>query len=1001
MKNKITLRLVFAFFLFAGIGTSQAQLVTTNLDNGSAGSLRNQVASANTGSIIIFAPGITNIVLVSGEITIDKSLVITGNGIINTTVNGNAAGRIFNVTAGNVVLNDITLTNGLAENGGAIAVTNANLAVNNSTISNSVANGASGSGGGILVGTGANLSVLNTFITGNTANRAGGGIESVAGTTTILNNVTLNFNNAGVAPATAAPGNGGGLHITGAGAATINGGFVMMNRAAAEGGGLWNGTGTMTIDGTTITENTASGIAADNGGGGIYNLNGGTLNIDDALIRDNVANGTAGSGGGVLNDAGATLVITNSQITGNTSNRAGGGIENNAGTVTLTDVNLDNNTTFTSPGNGGGLHVTGAGSTSINNGTVNGNNAGAEGGGLWNGTATMTVNGTTISGNTASGAGADQGGGGIYNLNGGTLIVIDAVISNNRANGTAGSGGGILNDVGSQLSVTNSDITGNTAVRAGGGIEDNSGTSTLLLTNVSLNNNSVTGPPGNGGGLHITGGGSITITGGEVNNNTASLEGGGLWNGAGTMTINGTTIDGNVAQGAAADDGGAGIFNNAGTLNITDVLLSDNRATGLSGSGGGLLSLTGTVTINDTTFDSNAANRAGGAIEVVNGTLLITGSAMTNNDVDGGAGTPNPGNGGALHITGVTTTTISNSEVSDNDAKREGGGLWNQTGSTMTVNNTTIDSNTASGPDAVHGGGGIFNNGGSLIVNASTVSNNISDGTLGNGGGIHVKTGTALVTLSTISGNSSANMGGGVYSNAQATVNASTVALNSATNSGGGITNNSATAVTLKNTVVAKNDAGTNFDLSSATAVYVSNGYNLIGQDDSAVFTSVTGDIEGTTALPIDPLLGLLADNGGPTLTHLPLADSRLYNAGDPADLFNDQTGAAVFGGIRDIGAVEAQVALSTNNFVYNNAKKSIVYPNPSINGTIKIDLAQGFGADVKGSLIEIGSGKTVHQFDVNGSGNSVDLNSFSAGVYIVQLTSGTTTEKHKLVIGR
>lgn len=51
-----------------------------------------------------------------------------------------------------------------------------------------------------------------------------------------------------------------------------------------------------------------------------------------------------------------------------------------------------------------------------------------------------------------------------------------------------------LNDVGSQLSVSATAITGNSAVRAGGGIEDNSGTSTIILTDVNLNNNSVSGP---------------------------------------------------------------------------------------------------------------------------------------------------------------------------------------------------------------------------------------------------------------------------------------------------------------------------------------------------------------------------------------------------------------------------------------------------------------------------------------------------------------------------
>lgn len=995
MKKPITLRnLSFSVLLFFGVLSANAQLVTSASDDGSAGTLRNQVASATAGDVIIFAPGVSNITLTAGEITIDKNLTITGNLILGTTIDANGASRIFNVTAGNVILNDLMMTNGVADNGGAMTIANANVVINAATITDCTANGVSGSGGAIYVGTGANLVLGNSTLSGNIANRAGGAIESVAGTAVTITNTNLLSNKAGVAPAVAAPGNGGALHITGAGNATITGGTVSMNMAAAEGGGLWNGAGMMTINGTTISENTASGIAADNGGGGIYNLNGGTLMIQNATISQNVANGTAGSGGGILNDVGASLTISNTQITENTSNRAGGGIENNAGFVTLTNVNLDDNITFTAPGNGGGLHISGAGTANITGGTVSDNNAGAEGGGLWNGTLTMTIDGTTISGNMASGAGADQGGGGIYNLNGGILTIQNATISGNMAIGTLGSGGGILNDVGSQLSVSNSTISGNSAIRAGGGIEDNSGTSTILLTNVNLNENTVLGPPGNGGGLHITGGGSVTISGGTVSGNTAALEGGGLWNGGGTMTINNTTItDNETLLGTAADDGGAGIFNNAGTVNGINVTISNNMATGTLGSGGGLLSLAGTVTFTDSSFAANSANRAGGAIEVVAGSLTLTNTGLTNNDVDGGAGTPNPGNGGALHITGVATTNISQCIVSGNQARREGGGLWNQTGSTMTVTDTTIDDNTASGPDVLHGGGGIFNNGGALMLNSSTVSNNTSNGLLGNGGGLHVKAGTAVVMTSTFSGNTTLNNGGGIYNNASLNANAVTIAYNTAAN-GGGIANNSAVVPMVKNTIVANNTATTGTDVSSATTAFASNDYNLIGTDDANVFTTGTGDIESA-----DPLLGPLANNGGSTLTHALQTNSPAYNAGDVADMFNDQTGSAVFGGIRDIGAFEAQSQLGVEGFVFANAKKSMIYPNPYSSGDLNIRIAGNFGTAVQASVIEIGSGKTVMNFQANTDLNQVNLSDLASGMYMVRLVSGELVETHKLVI--
>ncbi|MEZ6137410.1 MAG: hypothetical protein R3C53_21180 [Pirellulaceae bacterium] len=282
------------------------------------------------------------------------------------------------------------------------------------------------------------------------------------------------------------------------------------------------------------------------------------------------------------------------------------------------------------------------------------------------------------------------------------------------------------------------------ANRAGGGIEAETGTTTNL-TNVFLTMNNAgvspdaTAAPGNGGGLHITGAGNATITGGEVTDNVAALEGGGLWNGAGTMTIDGTLIAGNTASGPAADDGGGGVFNNGGTLNVTGATITDNLADGAAGSGGGLFTLAGTVMVTGTTFSFNSAQSSWGGIEIVNGELSLIDSNLISNDVDGGAGTPAPGNGGGLHVSGdAAAVTIDGGSVFNNLAASEGGGLWNQAGSTLVVQNgTLIDSNEAFGNDATNGGGGIFNNGGVVnVTGVPTISNNFASGTAGSGGGI-------------------------------------------------------------------------------------------------------------------------------------------------------------------------------------------------------------------------------------------------------------------------
>ncbi|MEZ6137405.1 MAG: choice-of-anchor Q domain-containing protein [Pirellulaceae bacterium] len=752
------------------------------------------------------------------------------------------------------------------------------------------------------------LSVSDATISGNVANRAGGGIEAETGTTTNLTNVFLTMNNAGVSPdATAAPGNGGGLHITGAGNATITGGEVTDNVAALEGGGLWNGAGTMTIDGTLIAGNTASGPAADDGGGGIFN-NGGTLNVTGATITDNLADGAAGSGGGLFTLAG-TVMVTSTTLSFNSANRAGGGIEIVNGDLSLIDSNLisndvDGGAGTPAPGNGGGLHVSGDTATvTIDGGSVFNNLAASEGGGLWNqaGSTLVVQNGTLIDSNEAFGNDATNGGGGIFN-NGGVVNVTGTAttISNNFASGSAGSGGGIFNGnlvgpggtVFGSLSVSDATISGNVANRAGGGIEAETGTTTNL-TNVFLTMNNAgvspdaTAAPGNGGGLHITGAGNATITGGEVTDNVAALEGGGLWNGAGTMTIDGTLIAGNTASGPAADDGGGGIFNNGGTIVLLDSLLISNSADGVNGSGGGIFNLGGSVTASDVFFGVNLANRAGGAIETSGGTFVISNSTITNNQA-----LTSPGNGGGLHISGASTVDIADSTVSLNSAQLEGGGLWNSATGILNVLRTAVDNNSAAS------GGGIFSDGagGILTVDASTVSRNLATG---DGGGILSEGGSLTALNSTISGNIAMNGGGIQQLDGLVDLTSTTVANNAATTDGGGVNVVGGTLSAL-NSLIADNTAASGPDIRGNLN---SGGHNLLGNTNG---TSLTGTMTGNL-VNVNPLLGPLQDNGGSTETHALLPSSPALDAGSNAVPPVDQRAIArPQGAAFDIGAFEA-----------------------------------------------------------------------------------------------
>ncbi len=688
--------LLVVTLMAGGFTTARATVIpVTTLSDNVAGSLRFAINAAVAGDTISFDLGLNGLLLpiTAGELVVDKDLVIQGNGLLNTTLNAANLNRILRITNdasvrlenlslidgrasdlgggilienSNVTLVNVQITDCEAEGdmatqgGGGIAISGGSLTISgDSELSNNSAIGASGSGGAILILDGAQVTIEGTFIDGNTASRAGGGIELNAGASSSLTirGANLQGNSTGNAP-----GNGGGLHVTGMGTVNINRAVFNDNTAAAEGGGLWNGSGTMRLDTVEIARNFAEGDASDQGGAGIFNA-GGTLIIDGGIIRGNEATGAAGSGGGILNDAGGNLTVNGATISGNTAVRAGGGIEDNSGdstTFTLIDVTLDGNATASSPGNGGGVHITGPGDLMISGGLVTNNTASAEGGGLWNGSGLMVIDSVQIMNNTASGAPADQGGGGIFNAGGTVEIRNQPLISGNVADGLTGSGGGILNDMGGNLTVVNSTISGNTSVRAGGGIEDNSGAgTTFTLIDVTLDGNATASSPGNGGGVHITGPGDLMISGGLVTNNTANAEGGGLWNGSGLMVIDSVQIMNNTASGAMANQGGGGIFNAGGTIEINASAIANNMVDG-TGQGGGLQNdNNGSVSVMVSTISGNSSATNGGGISN-SGSIMITNSTVAMNSTTG--------MGGGIQVTDTSMIVIAGSIIATNAA---------------------------------------------------------------------------------------------------------------------------------------------------------------------------------------------------------------------------------------------------------------------------------------------------------------------------------------------
>ncbi len=251
--------------------------------------------------------------------------------------------------------------------------------------------------------------------------------------------------------------------------------------------------------------------------------------------------------------------------------------------------------------------------------------------------------------------------------------------------------------------------------------------------------------------------------------------------------------------------------------------------------------------------------------------------------------------GGGIHNSG--TLTVSNSTLSDNRAGGAGGGIYNLAG-TVTVSNSTLSGNSANSSES---GGGIFNyNGGTLEVSNSTLSGNSAP----IAGGIY-NAGTATVSNSTLSGNSASLFGGGIDNLWMLEVSNSTLSGNSAPNGGGGIQNGGGATATLKNTIVAKSLSG-----GSCSGIITNGGYNL-DSDNTCFFGTNNNSLSG-----VDPMLGPLADNGGPTKTHALLAGSPAIDKGNSFSATTDQRGLvrpSNFVGIvnaadgSDIGAFELQ----------------------------------------------------------------------------------------------
>ncbi|MCA1684184.1 MAG: right-handed parallel beta-helix repeat-containing protein, partial [Actinobacteria bacterium] len=318
---------------------------------------------------------------------------------------------------------------------------------------------------------------------------------------------------------------------------------------------------------------------------------------------------------------------------------------------------------------------------------------------------------------------------------------------------------------------------------------------------------------------------------------------------------------------------------------------------GSDGLGGGVAVYDEVLTLDDMVVTGNTAEFGGGGVSAStyeSGAVLI----VTDSLISGNAAPL----GGGVYVCCYGGITVERSTISDN-AAADGGGLWLSTQSAPVV----VTDSTISGNYAADDGGAIFfyDPADGVRIERTTISGNEADN---DGGGIFVYNtdDPFLILDSTISGNT-AERGGAMHlayfvRAYWVTVAHSTIADNTATVVGGGIYfYQDRYAPLLDHALVADNTAPTAPDLGGLFDVR----FSLVEDTDGAIINDLGGNIFG-----VDPQLGPLTDNGGPTLTHLPAATSPVVNAGDPGFApppTVDQRGLPREVGVIDIGAVEVQ----------------------------------------------------------------------------------------------
>ena len=838
---------------------TEPTVVTTALDvvDSSDGviSLREAIAYAGTDgldSTVTFDSSVfaadTTITLTLGEIAIAKTVTIdaaTGLNGKKITIDANDTSRHFNISAGTVAFDGLTLINGNAVESGSTAT---------------------GLGGSIYAGGTANLTLTDCTISSNKSGQFGGGLYASGASLTVTDSTFTN-NETGEG--------GGGLYITNGATLTLSGSTFTSNTVDnpdfendsdfyfnryqasygnARGGGVHIGTNsTAAISDTTFTQNTVRGWFSQGAGLYIDQYSSGnsttTVTVTGCAFTNNESIGDSGasydvSGSGIYLNYNRGMTVTNSVISGNTSiscrlDAQGNRVVNNvSSSVSVEDIGgagvyCDGKLTLTGCEISGNLldMRTYGGARTGGNGSTRCGGAGI--GGL---SGTVMVLSSSIVDNeihmyTTLGNGL-LGGGGIANIGaGGSTTLTNSLIARNGVYTVAGIGGaqtaaGLAGGVGAisnrssggTTTITNCTLTANTAA-AGAGVYAMSAGASFSVT---FSNSIVAGNlVGDDIGVYAATAAYVSLNAyNTLSTYTASWSNSTettnkTYNAGDVLFVDAANGDYRLAAASAALDSG----NNSYVVNA-------QSATDLAGN----------ARIHATTVDM-------GAFELIY--TKITSDAASVSDSFANALTDL--NNGTIEvivfdssISGETITLSAEQTLAADGAIIDGSQCFDNNGSatvTITGGDTnrlfTISGGTATAPVEIIG---VILTGGDAT--GSTTAND------GRGGALYVESNKYLkITDCVVTGNAAANYGGAVYveSDANVTVSGTSFTSNTATSkNGGAIFALEQTQLTITDTQFKNNSARNG----GALCVY---GTTQIGNTDGTGSVSFGGSEAGNT----------------------------------------------------------------------------------------------------------------------------------------------------------